>query len=91
MKVQRISEINSQFSLFPAQDFELFKSRFYKSDLGKIHSAIPWDDMIKAFKLKENHKGRNLLFPPQDRLALIPNSAPLGSLFLVSRKVQLFF
>lgn len=71
MKVQRISEINSQFSLFPAQDFELFKSRFYKSDLGKIHSAIPWDDIIKIFKLKENHEGRNLLFPPQGRLALM--------------------
>lgn len=71
MKVQKISEIHSQFSLFPAQDFELFKSRFNQSDLGKIYNAIPWDEMIQIFDIKEKQEGRKFLFPPQGRLALM--------------------
>ena len=46
MKVQKFSELHARLSLFPAQDFELFKNRFYQSDLGKIYNAIPWDEMI---------------------------------------------
>ena len=71
MKVRKISEIHSQFSLFPAQDFELFKSRFYQSDLGKIYNAIPWNEMIQVFDIKEEQNGRKFLFPAQGRLALM--------------------
>jgi hypothetical protein len=71
MKVQKTSELCTQFSLFPAQNFEVFKNRFYQSDLGKIYSAIPWDEMIKIFDIKEEQEGRKFLFPPQGRLALM--------------------
>ncbi len=71
MKVQKTSELHTQFSLFPSQNFEVFKNRFYQSDLGKIYSAIPWDEMIKTFDIKEEQEGRKFLFPPQGRLALM--------------------
>lgn len=71
MKVQKISELHSQFSLFPAQDLELFKTRFYQSDLGKIYNAIPWSELIQVFDIKEKQEGRKYLFPAQGRLALM--------------------
>ena len=71
MKVQKTSVLHTQFSLFPAQSFEVFKSRFYQIDLGKIYSAIPWHEMIEIFDIKEEQEGRKFLFPPQGRLALM--------------------
>ena len=49
----------------------MFKSRFYQSDLGKIYSVIPWNEMINIFDIKEKQEGRKFLFPPQGRLALM--------------------
>lgn len=71
MKVQRFSGFQSSFSFFYQNDFESFKNRFYESDLGKIYLAIPWQQLVKQFKLKEKTNGRDLLFPPQGRIALM--------------------
>ena len=42
-----------------------------QSELGKIYSAIPWDDLVATFKLKEQVKGRAMLFSPKGRLGLM--------------------
>lgn len=42
-----------------------------QSDLGKIYSAIPWDDLLKTFGITEQNKGRNYLFSPKGRLGLL--------------------
>jgi hypothetical protein len=63
MKIQKISGFQYEFSFnFLNDEFELFKQRFFESDLGKIYQAIPWDDLEKTFKLKHNKKGPDSYF-----------------------------
>ena len=52
------------------QDFELYWKGFINSELGKIYNAIPWNNLIKVFELKERTKGRTSLFTPQGKIAL---------------------
>ncbi len=62
MKLQRFSELQHRFSfLSSTEELAQFKSRFLESDLGKIYLAVPWDDLITGFKLKESNI-RNPLF-----------------------------
>lgn len=39
--------------------------------LGQIYQSIPWDDLSKSLKLKENRSGRKAMFSPQGKLALM--------------------
>lgn len=71
MKVQRFSEIQKEFLFFPADDLEVFKQRFFQSNLGKIYQAVPWQDLVKDLGLRERPNGRTFLFPPQGRIALM--------------------
>lgn len=71
MKIQRFSGIQKEFQFFPTDDLELFKKRFYQSDLGKLYIAIPWKNLIKDFGIREKNTGRSFDFPPQGRLALM--------------------
>lgn len=71
MKLRRFCELQSELSLFPEENVEIFKSRFYQSDLGKIYQSLPWADMVRLLGLKERKLGRNRLFPPQGMLALM--------------------
>ena len=57
MKIQRFNEIQKEFDFYPESNFNLFKARFYESDLGKLYLAIPWDDLIQDFELKEKRDG----------------------------------
>ena len=72
MNIQRISEGQFRLSLFSlSENFDAHYARFLKSNLGKIHSAIPWDALVKTFGITESSKGRNLLFSPKGRLGLM--------------------
>lgn len=72
MKIQRISSFQSFFPFFYSGDeFSLFKERFYRSDLGKIYLAIPWDALVESLGLEEKKKGRKMLFSPKGRIALM--------------------
>jgi len=71
-KIQRISEFQQELSFFNAQEnFDIYYDRFLSSDLGKIHIAIPFDNLIKHFKLKESRKGTKSLFSPKGKIALM--------------------
>ena len=72
LKLQRISQLQYSFSFLSCSDqFEAFYARFLESDLGKIHQAIPWDDLVKDFGIKESMKGPSSYFSPKGKLALM--------------------
>jgi hypothetical protein len=72
MKIQRFTQIQGTFSFNSSQDnFNLFVSRFYQSDLGKIYLGIPWDNLVKQFGLKNNAKGPSSIFSPRGKIALM--------------------
>lgn len=53
MKIRRISGFQNSINFNSVdQQFNLYYERFKKSDLGKVHSAIPWDSLVKQFGLK---------------------------------------
>ena len=71
-KIQRISGLQHEFSFFNAsENFDNYYSRFLESDLGKIHSAIPWQELSKSFGLKDSNKGPTSIFSPQGKLGLM--------------------
>src|SRR5690606_36165808 len=49
----------------------LFYARFLEGHLGKIYQAIPWNDLVLQFNIKEQRLGNNMLFSPRGRLALM--------------------
>ena len=72
MKVRRISHFQTTL-YFPKFDsiYAKYYSGFNSTDLGRIHSAIPWDELVKVFKLKDRSKGPTAIFSPRGKLALM--------------------
>jgi hypothetical protein len=71
-KLQRIFESTPEISFIsPQKEFSLYWNSFLASELGKIYQAIPWNELVKSFKLKEKRKGRLALFSPQGKLSLM--------------------
>jgi hypothetical protein len=72
MKVQRIDhstlEINFQS---PREEFSQYWQSFLMSEVGQIHLAVPWAELVKHLKLKENKKGPSRLFSPKGMVALM--------------------
>ena len=72
LNLQRISDLQHQFSfLSSSEQFEAFYNRFLQSDLGKIYTAIPWNDLVRSLKIKDSAKGPNSYFSPQGKIALM--------------------
>ena len=72
IKLQSIPHLQASLPLFSVEDnFNLLYNRFLDTDLGKIFIAIPWEELIRSFKLKENKKGPDCIFSPQGKLALM--------------------
>lgn len=71
-KIRRISEFQHEFSFLSAnENFQLYFNQFLLSDLGKIYIAIPWDNLLSVFKIKESLKGTKNYFSPKGKLALM--------------------
>lgn len=71
-KLQRISNFQHSFSFSSSiEQFDFFYQRFLQSDLGKIYLAIPWDELVGSFGLKESKMGPTSIFGPQGKLALM--------------------
>ena len=71
-KIRRISNLQHHFSfLNPSDNFDLYFSQFLLSDLGKIYTSIPWDDLVLILKIKESNKGTKNYFSPKGKLALM--------------------
>lgn len=71
-KIQRISENSLEINFkSPQENFSVYWESFLNSEIGKIHTAIPWQDLIRHFKLKENKKGPSRIFSPKGMIALM--------------------
>jgi hypothetical protein len=65
-KLQRIFESTPEISFIsPQKEFSLYWNSFLGSELGIIYQAIPWKELIKHLKLKEQRNGRIATFNPQ--------------------------
>lgn len=71
-KIRRISDLQHEFSfLSSTENFNLYFNQFLVSDLGKIYTAIPWNDLVLVFNIKESNKGTTNYFSPKGKLALM--------------------
>ncbi len=72
MKIRRFSQFQTRIS-FPNIDRSLdgYHTSFLRSDLGKIHLAIPWDKLVKSFGLKNHAKGPDCIFSSRGKVALM--------------------
>lgn len=72
MKVRRISEFQTRIS-YPSIDNHLasHQSAFLESELGQIHRAIPWDELVSSLGLRTYQKGPEAIFSPKGKLALM--------------------
>ena len=71
-KIRRISNFQGEFCFSDQQEqFSEYYVRFLSSELGKIYSAIPWDNLVNGFGLKDSKKGPASLFSPRGKLGLM--------------------
>ena len=62
----------TEFSfLSSSENFDLYFNQFLASDLGKIYTAIPWNELVSIFKIQESIKGTKNYFSPKGKLALM--------------------
>jgi hypothetical protein len=72
MKVQRIGHSTLEINFkSPREEFSQYWESFLLSEVGKIYTAIPWDALIKQFKINEKRKGPARMFSPRGMLALM--------------------
>jgi hypothetical protein len=71
-KIIKLSEKLSTINFYsPQQEYDLYRASFLRSELGGIYQSIPWQELIKSFKLKPCQVGRKSLFDNRGRLALM--------------------
>lgn len=71
-KIRRIFETTQELNFnSPQKEFNLYRNRFLGSELGKFYKAIPWQDLCKCLQIKDKAKGRDAIFSPQGKLALM--------------------
>ena len=70
-KIKRFSRYQQELPLINIQDkIQLLYKRFDASDLGKMYKALPVEEIVKKFKLKQNRKGRDATFTPAGKIRL---------------------
>jgi hypothetical protein len=86
-KVIKLSDKLSTFNFSsPQEEYKLYRESFLKSELGGIYQSIPWNELIKSFKLKRTKVGRKSLFDNQGQLALMFLKAYTDLLFSAELK-----
>ena len=71
-KIRRIYETTQEIDFIsPQKEFSLYWNSFHESELGFIYQSIPWNELVKKLKIKENKKGPGRMFSPQGMLALM--------------------
>jgi len=79
MKVQRVKHSTLEINFkSPREEFSLYWDSFLQSEVGQIYLAVPWDGLIKHFKIKENRKGPTRMFSPRGMIALMFLKSYLG-------------
>ncbi len=72
MKIRRFSEFQGRF-VYPNfdTDHELLMKSFLNTRLGGIYQAVPWQEVVTCFGLKEPRKGPRPVFSPRGKVALM--------------------
>jgi hypothetical protein len=71
-KIRRIFDSTQEINFnSPEKEFSLYLKAFKESELGGIYQAIPWNEIVKKLRIKENKKGPGLIFSPQGMVALM--------------------
>jgi hypothetical protein len=71
-KIRRIFDSTQEINFnSPEKEFSLYLKSFNESELGGIYQAIPWTDIVRKLKIRENKKGPDLIFSPQGMVALM--------------------
>jgi hypothetical protein len=71
-KIRRIYRTTQEINFnSPQKEFSLYWNSFQKSELGSMHWVIPWYEIVKRLKIKENQKGTTRIFSPQRMLDLM--------------------
>jgi hypothetical protein len=71
-KIRRIFDSTQEINFnSPGKEFSLYLKSFNESELGGIYQSIPWNDIVRKLKIKENKKGPDLIFSPQGMVALM--------------------
>jgi hypothetical protein len=71
-KIRRIFETSQEINFIsPQKEFSLYWQSFQESELGRIYQAIPWGELAKSLKIRENRKGPDRIFSPHGMLALM--------------------
>jgi len=72
IKVQKIHGFSAEFNFSsPQSEFDRYWQSFLGSELGQVYQSIPWQDMVRSFKIRQNNKGPDRIFTPQGMLALM--------------------
>jgi len=72
IKVQKIFGYTPEINFHsPQKEFDLYWHSFLRSELGKMYQAIPWNELIKALKIKVSKKGPSHIFSPQGMIAMM--------------------
>ncbi len=77
-KIQNISEIHPTLGFTEFDVLEKYRKSFNESELGRLHSAFPFDRMAKAVGLSEQRLGRRNIFSPAAKIALMVLKAYTG-------------
>ena len=71
-KIRRIYETTQEINFIsPQKEFSLYWKSFQESELGRIYQSIPWSELAKSLKIRNNRKGPDRIFSPQGMLALM--------------------
>ena len=70
-KIQKISDIEPTLGFTEFDFYQNFRLSFLDSELGKLRSLLPIEELAKTIGLKNSHLGRNAYFSPESKVALM--------------------
>ena len=70
-KIQNISEIHPTLGFTEFDVLEKYRKSFNESELGRLHSVLPFEGMAKEIGLSEQRLGRRNIFSPSAKVALM--------------------
>ncbi len=77
-KIQNISEIHPTLGFTEFDILAQYRKSFNVSELGRLHSVFPFEQMAKASGLSEQRLGRRNIFSPSAKIALMVLKAYTG-------------
>lgn len=70
-KIQKFCDLHPTIGFTEFDIFTSYRQSFLSSELGKIHSLFPFEELSKSFGLKENPLGRTSYFSSKGKIALM--------------------